>query len=283
MKTQNAKRLLYPLLRIIERTRAVIGRQIWKIKLRVYAPKINASKHNLKLLKLGTQYGGWTFVDLPELNGASIISGGLGQDASFDVEFAAHYNARVIVVDPTPSAIAHFHSIVDHLGQKSSTPYNKSGQLPITSYDLSGVRSENFSYCPKALWTENTSLRFYSPPLESDVSYSISNFSNEYKQDGHYIEVDAVNIDTLLREYSFTSAPPLIKLDIEGAEMAVIPDMLSKCIYPSQILVEFDELAAPSKKSQMGVQRCHDALISANYKLIYREKWNFLYVRVDLR
>ena len=34
----------------------------------------------------------------------------------------------------------------------------------------------------------------------------------------------------------------MLKLDIEGAENYVIPDMLNKKIFPEQILVEFDEL-----------------------------------------
>ena len=36
---------------------------------------------------LGTDYGGWHFVDL-NLQGTTIISAGLGEDGSFDLEFA---------------------------------------------------------------------------------------------------------------------------------------------------------------------------------------------------
>jgi hypothetical protein len=34
----------------------------------------------------------------------------------------------------------------------------------------------------------------------------------------------------------------ILKLDIEGAENQVIPSLLKKRIFPTQILVEFDEI-----------------------------------------
>jgi FkbM family methyltransferase len=184
----------------------------------------------------------------------------------------------VIIVDPTPASIAHYQAVMNRIGQKSTTPYNKSGRLPATSYDLSSVSLNNFSYCPKALWTENTKLKFYLPPSECDVSYSVSNFLNNYTKNNQFIEVDAISIDSILKEYKFDVAPLLVKLDIEGAEIQVLPDMLKKGIKPSQILVEFDELSIPCARSRDGVQQCHDALLEAGYKLIHREKWNFLYI-----
>lgn len=280
MTTKTRNPLLYPFFRLAERIHAVTTRQIWKIKLRIYAPNTPLAEHNLPLIRLGTQYGGWTFIDRPELHGATIISCGLGEDGSFDVEFAARYNAKVVIVDPTPASIAHFNAITERLGQKPTTPYNKSGRLPATSYDLSTVSQHNFGYCPKAVWTENTTLRFYSPPSESDVSYSISNFLNDYQENNHYIEVPAASVDTLLQEQGLDTPPPLVKFDIEGAEIQVVPDMLKKGIYPDQVLIEFDELSVPCKRSQEGVQQCHDALTAAGYKLIHREKWNFLYTRL---
>ena len=62
---------------------------------------------------LGTQYGGWSFVDNKNItDNTYIISAGLGEDASFDVELVNKYNCKVIIVDPTPRAIEHFKKII---------------------------------------------------------------------------------------------------------------------------------------------------------------------------
>ena len=45
-----------------------------------------------KVIKLGTEYGGWFFIDDKDLYGTTIISAGLGEDASFDIELINKYN-----------------------------------------------------------------------------------------------------------------------------------------------------------------------------------------------
>lgn len=70
------------------------------------------------LERLGTEYGGWVFVDEKELYNSPIISAGLGEDASFDIEFVEKYNSEVTIVDPTPRAIQQFKEIKESLGRK---------------------------------------------------------------------------------------------------------------------------------------------------------------------
>ena len=84
-----------------------------RIRLLSYAKKIKRvffiKKHPLQNFKdakvdniifLGTEYGGWSFVDEDNLKNCTIISAGIGEDASFDIEFASKYDARIIIVDP---------------------------------------------------------------------------------------------------------------------------------------------------------------------------------------
>jgi hypothetical protein len=72
---------------------------------------------------------------------------------------------------------------------------------------------------------------------------------------------------------------PLIKLDIEGAEIEVITSFLDDGIRPEQILVEYDELNNPSLKTRRRVIGCHNKLTLNNYNLIhYSNPNNFLYV-----
>ena len=74
------------------------------------------TENNLNIRKLGTDYGGWSFVEDEKFHGGTIISCGLGEDASFDVEFSSKYNARIIIVDPTVRAIKHFEGIMQRVG-----------------------------------------------------------------------------------------------------------------------------------------------------------------------
>ena len=72
----------------------------------------------------------------------------------------------------------------------------------------------------------------------------------------------------------------LFKLDIEGSENYVIPDMLDKKIYPDQILVEFDELRTIKVKPIFYAIRIFLRLIINNYELIKTDNFpNFLFVK----
>ena len=85
-------------------------------------------------------------------------------------------------------------------------------------------------------------------------------------------------MDALLREFELTDIP-LIKLDIEGAEIEVILSMMDKKIFPNQILVEYDELTALDKSSGLRIESAHSALLNAGYRLInYDYPNNFLYI-----
>lgn len=241
-------------------------------------PQLKVIAHEHSLVRLGTVYGGWTFVNNKSLYNSVIVSCGLGEDASFDIEFASQYGAKIVIVDPTPRAITHFHEIIKHLGRTRVTPYSTSGTQPIEAYDLTDIRQHQLELCAMALWNENTTLKFYPPPDSTHVSYSILNYQRNYEHSNQYIEVPSICIDELCKQFSLNDIK-LIKLDIEGAEVELILDMMSKCIFPEQILVEYDELSTPSIKSKNRIESAHRALLAANYKLIHREHTNFTYLR----
>ena len=80
-----------------------------------------------KVVFLGSKYGGKYVLDEKLLENCIMISAGLGCDASFDIEFINKYNAKVIVIDPTPKAILHYKKIIKNLGFKQKEKYNESG------------------------------------------------------------------------------------------------------------------------------------------------------------
>ncbi len=230
---------------------------------------------------LGSEYGGWNLVDQNNLRNCTIISAGLGEDASFDIEFATKYNAKVIIVDPTPRAIKHYYEIINSLGNSSGTKYVEGGKQPVNSYDLSNVSKDNLVLVKKALWNKSERLKFFSPSNPEHVSYSIINYQNKYKQNTSFIEVDSITIENLLSEMKLNiNDIPLIKLDIEGAAIEFLIDCFNKGFRPSQILVEFDELHVFSKRGYKRVTKINQVLVNNNYQLLKTDgQANFLYFK----
>jgi FkbM family methyltransferase len=205
------------------------------------------------------------------------VSCGLGEDASFDVDFASAFHATVIIVDPTPRAITHFTEMKARVGQPAVVNYAKGGKQPATAYDLRAVSACALILEPSALWTENTRLKFYAPQNPDDVSHSIVDLQCTSSHSDRYLEVTAVTLETLIEKYALSTIP-LMKLDIEGAEVKVIQSALDKRIFPRQLLVEFDEMNFPSDRSKKNAEDTDRALRQAGYKCRYFDGVsNFLY------
>lgn len=272
---------------------AILRTPLYELARRLYRKFQNKPRHplqdmqsavGLNFLLLGSEYGGWTFVDDRDLIGSTIISAGLGEDASFDVEFADKYGANVIIVDPTPRAVKHFRGITERLGKSRDAGYSRGGRQPAGAYDLSNIGPGRLTLVEKALWDESVKLKFYEPPDPRHVSHSILNYQHEYSDATSYIEVQAVTLRELMEDLNLEPKDiPLIKLDIEGAEIEVLTRaVLDDGFRPRQILVEFDELNVPSKRGFERVSKIHQVLTSSNYKMVWTDgQTDFLYLRTD--
>jgi|WetSurMetagenome_2_1015567.scaffolds.fasta_scaffold288746_1 FkbM family methyltransferase len=247
----------------------LLQRIVRRLRRYIFSPRVGI-KRLPNMIRMGTSYGGWEFIDHPRLGSAPIVSAGLGEDASFDVEFASRYRGKVVIIDPTPRAIMHFHELLSRLGRKAETKYVPGGKQPIESYGLDGLTSENFELVEKALWSSETTVKFFQPPNPAHVSYSVTNFQNNYSRETAFIEVPTTTLKALMQSHGIDQLE-LIKLDIEGAETEVIYDMLKNGILPNQILVEFDELSIPSAESKAKFEACDQALRQNGYVCIY---WN---------
>ena len=248
---------------------------------------LNELKKDLKFNKkegivfLGTEYGGWSFLDNKNISDNYIISAGLGEDASFDVELIDKYRCKVIIVDPTPRAIKHFKEIMVKAGRPKLEKYNETGKENIDNYNLKNINKQNFILIDNALYNKNNNqLKFFSPPNKNHVSHSINNWKNNYVKNTDFILVNTISIKTIIDRFNIKNLE-LIKLDIEGAEIEVLQDMIENNIYPNQILVEFDEL---NKMSKIGIKRfwtVHKLLISKKYELIKTQSKfpDFLYLK----
>jgi FkbM family methyltransferase len=257
----------------------VLEKIVRRAKRIAFAPRISVAPHP-ELTRLGTAYGGWSFLDLPSLRSATIVSAGLGEDASFDVEFAKKYGAKVVVVDPTPRAIEHFRKMQSRLGQAATSRYAASGDQPVEAYDMSGLTGANFELVPKALWNASGTVKFFTPSNPSSVSHSITNFKRDYSDSTPYIEVPSTTLADILNDRGIAQLE-LLKLDIEGAAVEVLSHMISAGIYPKQVLVEFDELSVPSRRTRERVEAMHGLLRQNGYDcLCFDGRTDFTFARM---
>ena len=238
--------------------------------------------HNYKNISfLGSNYGGWSFLDNNCLNNKYIISAGLGEDASFDVELISKYNCKILVVDPTPRAIKHYDEIINNQGKTKSKSYVEGGKQSIPSYDLSNINKDNFILISKALYNiDNKELKFFAPPNKKHASYSLNNWQNDCKGTEDYIKIKTITVKSIQDKFNIENLE-MIKLDIEGAATEVILNMLEHKIFPKQILVEFDELNKVTKISLDRFFDCHYKILSNDYKLVKTSSVfpNFLYIK----
>jgi len=232
------------------------------------------------LSHLGTPYGGWYFTDDESLRGGVVISAGLGEDASFDIELAQRLGCRLVIVDPTPRAISHYQEIQRRLGNVATDPYRSGGKQPVSAYSLNGFDPSSLTLVDRALASTDGAVRLYPPANADHVSYSITDYQHKRARMGDFIEVQAVTYRQLLDEHLDGYAPALIKLDIEGAELEVLPQVLEQP--PLQILVEFDELNMGDRASVRDWKALHGELTSAGFVVAHTDSINFTYVHRSL-
>ncbi len=156
----------------------------------------------------GSEYGSWDLV-IDELNKDSIIySIGVGEDASFDVALIDDMGLTIYAFDPTPKSIK-------WVEEQQFSPKFVMHEYGIADFD--GFVS-------------------FSPPENPDhVSHTIL---DRPSTKDNAIEVSVKKLETIMESLGH-SAIDVLKMDIEGAEYAVIKNIESTDIRPKQILIEF--------------------------------------------
>jgi FkbM family methyltransferase len=221
--------------------------------------------------KIGTDYGGWYCMTGALAPGGVALCAGAGEDVSFDVLLNARFGLRVICVDPTPRAIVHVRALLDAAATGTSMPIEGGP----ASYALAGFDSARFEFVPVALWSADGSLRLYAPRDSRHVSHSATNLQHTTE----FIDVPAARLESLLAARSIAGLA-LLKLDIEGAEYAVIDALLAGPLRPAQLMIEFDELNQPqSFGAGARVARRVRALLATGYRLVHVDGANFLFMR----
>lgn len=157
----------------------------------------------------GNSYGG--FYACPDLlNSNSVVySFGIGEDISFDEAILRRHACQVYAFDPTPKSIE----------------WVRRQELPARIH-----------FAPVGISNTSGFVDFYLPKDPGHVSGSMVVQGNVNLTEK--VSVPVKSIADVARELGHGRID-LVKMDIEGAEYDVIPDILSAGIPISQILIEF--------------------------------------------
>lgn len=233
-----------------------------------------ATSASARLLSFGSNNAQWVCLDRP-LRGEVVVSLGAGEDISWDVEIQAALDCKLVIVDATPRAVAHVESVFAEIAS--------TGAVSAYQTFVQGVKRESFKLVKKYVWTSMGYSEAFSPPNPQHVSHSLIDFQGGYKKAGDHIVVPTITMKALLEQEKVSPKElKILKMDIEGAEVEVISQMLSEGIKPHQILVEYDELGFPTKKGIERVRGSIDMLYAAGYELAWASGVSdFLFVRSD--
>ena len=224
--------------------------------------------------KLGTKYGGWYVPEEMDLNEDSIIySAGVGEDISFDLLLSDKYKSHIYLIDPTKRALKHYESIYEgYIGND----WDFSGQD--IQKDYWGIISElspnlkKMYYVKKGLWKGRDIMKFYKQENEKYVSQSLMGnmFGKEYDK------VEVLSVKDLMKEKQNTKID-LLKMDIEGAEVEVLNNMLDDEIYPKYLCIEFD-LALKGKDTENGTKKILERLMRSGYRMLKNDRMNITFM-----
>ncbi len=165
-----------------------------------------------KIKEFGSKYGRWA-VDTTRLTDqTTLVSFGLGDDVTFEMELIERYGCRVFGFDPTPRSIEYIRKCVTH---------------------------PRFVSYPYALADKNGVLEFTLPPACAADQTSASAVAS-YAMDSKRIQVPCLTLSTAQDRFGIQQID-ILKIDIEGFEYKVIEQLIANdwISQVSQLLVEF--------------------------------------------
>jgi FkbM family methyltransferase len=225
--------------------------------------------------RFGTNYGGWSLPLEAELGPTSVIySAGVGEDISFDLLLQETYGCEIVLIDPTERAKTHYEEIRTFYDTRK--PYF-TGDIQLDYVRTIGNAKPDFSkftYVQKGLWHVPDTLKFYKPVNPKYVSHTL--IGKMYSDDYVMAEVDTVG--NIMKELGHSKID-LLKLDIEGAELTVLDNIISQQIYPRYLCVEFDLLLKGQDSAQM-TRNILRILELKGYTLLENHEWNCTFERM---
>ena len=243
--------------------KSYIGRNLVKLQKKIHGGfKV---QKGIQTEKYGTKYGNWC-IPANYLNKDSICYlAGVGEDVSFDIELAQNFGCKVYLFDPTPRAKDHFEKITYSI--LNNQAFSPTGSLEYT-YKIDKEKLILLNFIEYGLWNTTDELKFFAPQNESHVSHSILNLQNTT----HYFVAKVKPVHEFMQQFNHTKIH-LLKLDIEGAEYAVIDSVLDNKIPVDIFCIEFDEAHTPKSFGFLNrISNYVKKILDAGYILIDQDE-----------
>lgn len=189
-----------------------------------------------RCIRLGSEYGGWVIRPDWLERGSIVYSVGVGQDISFDLELIRRFGVVVHAFDPTPRS-------VEWVRAQSLPPQFVFHEIGLAEYD--------------------GSARFVLPRADY-VSYHVG-AADEGGIAAHAIDAPVQRLSSIMRILGHQRVD-LLKMDIEGAEYAVIADLIAAAVPIRQLLVEFHHSVGDAPSLQR-TRQAIESLLGAGYHI----------------
>lgn len=201
------------------------------------------------IIRYGGEDGGWYLPSELIKPEWLVYDFGIGYDISFDIALLHGHGCTIHGFDPTPKSIE----------------FMRCQGAP------------GFQFHPLGVWDEEATIKFWQPNDARFASYSALNLGNSTE----YVECAVKPVRALAADLGHDRID-LIKLDIEGAEQRVIPDLLADGFRPTVLCVEFDQAYEIVSRRSLGILRnslrLHKSILAAGYRLINKSGWCVTYL-----
>ena len=209
---------------------------------RAALPALLGQSPRQDLKRLGDGPSGY-FVPMSMLSSSSVCySAGVGEDISFDMALIDAAQCHVFAFDPTPRSIEYVKRVAS--------------------------RQPRFQFHPLGLWHEEASLSFYAPKDPRHVSHSVVNL----QKTSDYFEAPCKRLSTVMRELGHDRLD-LLKLNIEGAQYAVIDTIIEDRVPVKVLCIAIDQPTSPLR-----IFRTVRRLQGCGYELVKVDGWTYTFV-----
>ncbi len=216
--------------------------------------------------RFGGNYGGY-LINVKKIGRASnVISCGVGRDITFEIELIKSGiltdSASIILIDPTDESFDFFNKLKDARNENVVVGFEIDGSKIWEKINNSLI--ERLTYIKAAIGTQNSaSGRIVRHEKWVDTA-TVEAYEDKDCVDG---SIQISTITKICEELMISSNQiDILKLDICGAELQVIPWLMQRKIFPSQITIEFYHLSSANKAGVKDVKRCIEILFEQNYK-----------------
>lgn len=138
---------------------------------------------------------------------STVYSLGVGGDVDFDLAVSHLTGCHVQLYDPTPFSIEMMKEI--------------------------GAEYPKLHFEPFGIWTEDTMLRFHYPSYGGSASATLTDGR------GVFFEAQCKTFVSVMKENGHTKCD-VLKMDIEGAALPVLKQLIESGIVPDQVIAEFE-------------------------------------------